>query len=150
VSFALRDTYNPVEDVPGAGNGYVSVFNATGRVAVSRLVAEGRLNSPFGMALAPSTGFGEFSGMLLVGNFGDGRINAYWLRRQCTAIAGATGLGTLTDCNGNDIVNDGLWTLRFGVGGQGGNPSTLFFTAGIQNEEHGLLGSLLSVDQVRA
>ena len=99
------------------------------------------LNSPWGLALAP-TDFGEFSNDLLVGNFGDGRINAF---------DPTTGkfLDFLKDDKGNPIENMGLWGLIFGNGGTGGDPNTLYFTAGIAGpdniEDHGLFGNISSV-----
>ena len=84
--------------------------------------------------MAPAT-FGEFGGALLVGNNGDGRINAF-------NPTNAAFLGTLQDGLGNPIVNAGLWSLIFGNGGNGGDVDTLYFTAGLEHELHGLFGSL--------
>jgi uncharacterized protein (TIGR03118 family) len=123
--------------VAGAGHGFVDIYT-TGGVLVQRLISGGALNSPWGMALAPAS-YGQFGGDLLVGNFGDGSINAY------NPTSGAF-LGTLTDTSGNPIVNQGLWGLAFGNGSQGTLTSTLYFTAGIPGpddiEDHGLFGSL--------
>jgi uncharacterized protein (TIGR03118 family) len=119
--------------VPGAGNGFVSAFNLEG-VFQRRIVSGGALNAPWGIAIAPAN-FGAFGGALLVGNFADGKINAYDL-----PTGGA--LGTLQDINGKTIVIDGLWALLVGNGRNGGDQNTLYFTAGIQGEQHGLLGSL--------
>jgi uncharacterized protein (TIGR03118 family) len=104
---------------------------------VRRFAAHGALNSPWGLALAPHN-FGEFSNHLLVGNFGDGRINAFDLR---------TGEfdGQLSDPQGEPISIDGLWSLKFGNGFDGGPTNLLFFTAGIEDEAHGLFGSLRAV-----
>ncbi|MCU1339669.1 MAG: hypothetical protein JWO19_5250 [Bryobacterales bacterium] len=120
-------------DVAGAGNGFVNVFDQDG-VFQKRLISNSLLNSPWGVAIAPAT-WGAFGGAVLVGNFGDGRINAF------DATTGAS-LGTLQDKNGQSIVNSGLWTITFGNGGSGGDPNTLYFTAGIQNETHGLFGAI--------
>src|SRR5262249_53335688 len=92
------------------------------------------LNAPWGLALAPD-GFGEFSNTLLVGGFGDGRISAF---------DPSTGdfLGLLRDDEGNPWVIEGLWALIFGNGGSGRAKTTLYFTAGIDDEQHGLFGSL--------
>jgi uncharacterized protein (TIGR03118 family) len=100
-------------------------------------VPRGRLNSPWGLAIAPAT-FGRFSNDLLVGNFGDGRINA---------VDPATGdfLGQLRDANNNPITIDGLWGLDFGNDANAGPKTTLFFTAGPNGEVDGLFGSLVSV-----
>ncbi len=134
VTFARQDSAKH-DDVAGAGNGYVDVFNPDGSLA-QHLVARGSLNSPWGLALAPS-GFGNVGGQLLVGNFGDGKINAY-------DITTGKLTGALTDKNANYIVIDGLWGLSFGNGGSAGSTSVLYFTAGSQHESHGLFGSISS------
>jgi uncharacterized protein (TIGR03118 family) len=94
----------------------------------------GQLNAPWGLVRAPASGFGRFSGDLLVGNFGDGRINAY---------DPATGAfrGRLRHEDGSPIQIEGLWALRFG-NGVTGDPTTLLFTAGIDDEAHGLFGAI--------
>ncbi|HEX7497869.1 MAG TPA: TIGR03118 family protein [Candidatus Limnocylindrales bacterium] len=120
------------DDVKGAGHGYVDVYDTSGHF-IKRLVSHGRLNSPWGLQIAPA-GFGAFSGDLLVGNFGDGRINAY------NPWNGAPE-GTLRGSNGRPIWIDGLWGLQFG-NGVAGTPTTLLFTAGPGGEAHGLFGSL--------
>jgi len=126
------------DDVPGAGNGIVDAFDTNGNL-LKRVVTGGSLNSPWGLALAPA-GFGEFGGALLVGNFGDGLINAF------NPTTGAL-LGALRDATNNPIANDGLWGLRFGNGGNGGNVNTLYFTAGLNNEQNGLFGSIAAVPE---
>jgi uncharacterized protein (TIGR03118 family) len=130
VTYAKQD--GGIEDEPGPGNGFVDIFTLDG-VFVSRLISGGPLNSPWGMALAPAS-FGALGGDLLVGNFGDGTINAF----------SATGafLGTLADASGNPLVNDGLWALSFGNNGPGFSPSKLYFTAGLDDETEGLFGSI--------
>jgi uncharacterized protein (TIGR03118 family) len=122
------------DDVAGPGNGYVDVFDTSGHL-IKRLISQGKLNSPWGLVLAPRH-FGAFSGDLLVGNFGDGAINAYDPR---------TGgfQGTLTNRDGNPIAIQGLWALRFG-NGVTGTPQTLLFTAGIGDEDHGLFGEIVA------
>jgi uncharacterized protein (TIGR03118 family) len=131
VSYALNN--NSGDDASGAGHGYVDVFGTNG-VLVKRLISGGQLNSPWGLALAPAT-FGDFAGDLLVGNFGDGKINAY---------DPSTGefKGTLGDASGNPIVLPGLWALRFGNGGSGGNVGTLYITAGPNGEADGLFAAI--------
>ena len=117
----------------GAGNGAVSIFDLSGKL-LQHVAAGGPLNAPWGVAIAPST-FGAFAGDLLVGNFGDGAINAF---DPTTGKA----LGALKDQNGNAILIPGLWALLFGNGGSGGDPNLLYFTAGYAAQNHGLLGSL--------
>lgn len=136
VTYALQDGAGE-DDVAGAGNGYVDVFDLNGSL-LQRLVSAGPLNSPWGLAIAPA-GFGPFANDLLVGNFGDGRIHAF------DPVTG-TLLDSLEDPQGNPIEIDGLWGLIFGNGGNGGNANTLYFTAGIAGdgakEDHGLFGAI--------
>jgi uncharacterized protein (TIGR03118 family) len=136
VTYAKQDAAKE-DDEPGPGNGFLDVFDTDGAL-IARLVSRGELNSPWGLALAPAN-FGEFSNDLLVGNFGDGRINAF------DPTTGAF-LGPLDDPLGAPIAIEGLWGLRFGNGGGGGAPNQLFFTAGIPGpgeiEDHGLFGVL--------
>ncbi len=118
------------------GNGFVRRFNANGVRDLTFGINNGALNSPWGVTLAPAS-FGIFGGALLVGNFGEGNpsIHAY------NPTTGAF-LGTLQDESGNGIVIDELWDLKFGNGGSGGDVNTLYFSAGIGEEEHGLFGKL--------
>src|SRR5438067_654617 len=115
VTYAKQDA-NKKDDVAGPGNGFVDVFNTSGAL-VRRLISNGSLNSPWGLALAP-TGWGAFGGDLLVGNFGDGAINAY------DPLTGAF-IGRMNNVHGTPLVIDGLWALQFGNGGNGGDPNTL-------------------------
>jgi uncharacterized protein (TIGR03118 family) len=142
VTFALQDPAKH-DDVAGPGHGFLDVFNTDGTF-VQRLVTMGALNSPWAMALAPTAGFGKFSGDLLVGNFGDGTINAFDLTT-------GTQIGTLDGSNGMPLVNQGLWGLAFGNGAQGTSMNTLYFTAGIPGpgniEDHGLFGSIVSTPE---
>ena len=119
--------------MPGVGNGYVDIFNPNGTL-VKRLVSKAQLNSPWGLAIAPA-GFGSLGGDLLVGNFGDGHVNAY------NPTSGAF-VATLNNSTGQTLAIPGLWALIFGNGGTGGAANTLYFTAGPDNESHGLMGSL--------
>lgn len=132
VTYAKQDS-DKHDDVPGPGNGFVDVYSTTGQL-LGRLISGVPLNSPWGLAKAPA-GFGDFGGDLLVGNFGDGGINVFNLQ---------TGqfIGPLEDGQGQPITIDGLWGLHFGTGGLGGDRHTLFFTAGINDEQDGLFGSL--------
>jgi uncharacterized protein (TIGR03118 family) len=138
VTYAKQDA-EKMDDVAGAGNGYVDVFDGSGNL-LTRLIAKGALNSPWGMQIAPAS-FGQFGGALLVANFGDGTINAF-------DPAKGTALGTLQDPTGHPVTIPGLWGLLFGNGGKGGDSATLYFTAGIPGpygeppESHGLFGSI--------
>lgn len=132
-----RQNASKTADVAGPGSGYVAVFDLNGNL-LRHLISGGRLNSPWGLAIAPST-FGDFNGALLVGNFRDGTINAF-------NAADGTYLGTLSDGAGKQIVNTGLWALVFGTGGNGGDLNKLYFTAGISAgdgiQAHGLFGTI--------
>jgi uncharacterized protein (TIGR03118 family) len=121
-----------VDDVAGPGLGFVDVYDTAG-VLLRRFARRGPLNAPWGIALAPQ-GFGSASGALLIGNFGDGRINAY-------DPVSARGLGPLRDTHGRRITIDGLWALEFGNGVLA-SQQTLVFTAGPADETHGLLGEI--------
>jgi uncharacterized protein (TIGR03118 family) len=135
VTYAKRNAAGH-DDVAGPANGYVDVFDTSGHM-LRRAATRGRLNSPWGVAIAPSN-FGPFSGDLLVGNFGDGRINA---------VDPATGefLGQLRGADNRPITIDGLWALAFGGGATANGPTnSLFFTAGPDGESHGLFGVLTS------
>jgi uncharacterized protein (TIGR03118 family) len=130
VTYALQDAAKH-DDVAGPGFGFVSAFDAQGNF-MSRIASDGPLNSPWGLAIAPSS-FGEFAGDLLVGNFGDGRINAYDLGTHAF-------LGPLLGSNGNPLEIDGLWDLILGNGGSGGSNQSIYFSAGPGDEQHGLFG----------
>jgi len=132
VAYAMQDS-NKRYSVAGAGNGYLSVFDLNGNL-LQHLISGGSLNAPWGVAIAPAY-FGAFSNDLLVGNFGDGAINAF-------DPATGNSLGSLKDPSGNTIHISGLWALILGNGGNGGDPNAVYFAAGTGNEQHGLLGSL--------
>jgi uncharacterized protein (TIGR03118 family) len=131
VTFAKQGPAGTTDDVAGAGFGYVDVFNPDG-TRVKRFVSNGRLNSPWGVALAPA-GFGSAAGNILIGNFGDGKIGAY------DVTTGAF-RGYLHDSTNAPLVIDGLWDLQFGIGTS--LATTLFFSAGPNGETHGLIGTL--------
>ncbi|MCX5645211.1 MAG: TIGR03118 family protein [Phycisphaerae bacterium] len=139
VTYVLQDAEHH-DDVPGPGNGFVNTFDTSGQL-LQRFASRGLLNSPWGVVLAPA-GFGGFGGALLVGNFGDGRINAF------NPTTGAW-LGAIQDASGAAISIQGLWGLTFGNGGPAGGSQTLYFTAGIAGtgtvEDHGLFGSLTPI-----
>jgi hypothetical protein len=119
------------------------VFTTSGKFIASptggELISGSKLAAPWGITLAPA-GFGTYSGDLLVGNFAynDSVINAF------DPSTGAF-RGTLTDASGHPIANQALWTLTFGNGVNGGDPNTLYFTAGIEAEKHGLFGSIQAI-----
>jgi uncharacterized protein (TIGR03118 family) len=130
VTYAKQDA-SKTDDVAGPGNGFIDIYDTHGKL-LQRFTSKGELNSPWGMAWAPFEGFGGFANALLVGNFGDGTINAF-------DFDSGEFLGKVTDASGNPIVIPGVWALQFGLPG---SSSTLFFTAGIDDEQHGLLGKL--------
>ena len=132
VTFAKQDA-TLHDDVAGRGHGFVDVFTNSGKF-VRRLVSRGALDSPWGLALAPR-GFGRFGGDLLVGNFGNGHVNVY------SPVTGKH-LGQLTRPNGVPIAIDGLWGLRFG-NGNAAKTNELIFSAGPDDESHGLLGKIV-------
>ena len=128
------------DDVAGGGFGYVDEFTPDGQL-VARVASGGRKNAPpnapWGVALAPSS-FGPFSGDLLVGNFGNGRISAYkdngggkWVYK-----------GELRRDDGSVLAIDGLWAIAFGNGTASGPTTSLYFAAGPGGEAHGLFGSI--------
>jgi uncharacterized protein (TIGR03118 family) len=131
VTYALRDPKTN-DDVKGRGHGFVDVYSTSGRL-LQRLVRRGALNSPWGLAIAPAH-FGAFSGDLLVGNFGNGRIHAFSPRTGHLR-------GVLRNESGRPIVIDGLWGLLPGNGTSAGTDD-VWFAAGPQDESHGLVGVL--------
>ncbi len=135
VTFAFHEA-GEEDETAGPGLGIVDVFDADGHL-IRRVATRGKLNAPWGVALAPST-FGKFANDLLVGNFGDGAINAFDARN-------GTFKGQLRDVGGKVLKIDGLWGLAFGNGVLGQKTSTLFFTAGPADETKGLYGSLTAV-----
>ena len=140
VAYAKQDAAKE-DEVAGRGFGFVDSYNLDG-TGVQRLVSRGALNAPWGLAIAPAASatsdFGTLAGALLVGNFGDGRIHAY------NATTGAP-MGKLVDPDGETVVIPGLWALQAGNGGNGGDRGTIYFTAGLDHENHGLFGSLAGV-----
>lgn len=145
VTYALQDE-DKEDDVAGPGNGFVDAYDTSGNL-IRRVASAGELNSPWGLALAPAN-FGRFSGDLLVGNFGDGRIHAFD-PAQLTTAGEFEAVGLLHSAGGRPVQIDGLWALQFGHGttatSANGLTTTLFFTAGPADEEHGLFGSLVAV-----
>ena len=131
VTYALQDAAG-TNPVAAPGNGIVNVFDQEGNF-VRRFASNGPLNAPWGIVVA-SANFGDFSNDILIGNFGDGTINAF-------DLTSGTFLGQVKDTVGKAIINPGLWALAFRPDGVG-SPDTLYFTAGSSNEDHGLFGAI--------
>jgi uncharacterized protein (TIGR03118 family) len=129
VTFVLQNAAKH-DDVAGAGNGFVDVFDLNGNF-VKRLINTGPgdpLDSPWGLAIAPA-GFGAFADDLMVGNFGNGEINAF------DPSSGAF-RGTLDASSGNPIEIPGLWDLTIANSGAGVDPNGIYFTAGLPGGRH--------------
>src|SRR5246500_2851498 len=137
VTFALQNAAKH-DDVAGAGHGFVDEFDLQGHL-LQRVASRGPLDSPWGLAIAPP-GFGEFANDLLVGNFGDGTINVFNPKNDHF-------LGKLEGANGTPITIGDLWALIPGTGAAGSDPNKIYFTAGVQNEAHGLFGSLAAIPE---
>jgi uncharacterized protein (TIGR03118 family) len=135
VSYAKQDA-KAEDEVAGQGRGFVDEYDLDGSL-VERVAQHGQLNAPWGLALAPE-GFGRFGGDLLVGNFGDGQINAFEQKADGMFVH----RGELRGPGGKSLTIDGLWALQFGQGGNNGPAGTLFFTAGPDDEMHGLFGQI--------
>jgi uncharacterized protein (TIGR03118 family) len=136
VAYAKQDA-DAEDEVAGQGLGFVDAYDLNGGF-IGRIAQRGQLNAPWGLAMAPDD-FGRFSGDLLVGNFGDGAINAYAPESDGTWRPA----GQLRDSSNKPIRIDGLWALQFGRGGANNGPTnTLFFTAGPNDETDGLFGSI--------
>ena len=131
VAYAVQDA-DADDEIAGQGKGIVDVFDNTGHF-LRRLISHGPLNAPWGMAMAPQ-GFGDASGDLLVGNFGDGKIYAFDPQSGHSE-------GALRNKNHQKIQIDGLWALMFGNGTSAAK-TTLLFTAGPKEEAHGLFGAI--------
>ncbi len=125
------------DEVHGPSLGFVDAYDVDGNFLV-RVAQRGQLNAPWGIAMAPAS-FGMFGGDLLIGNFGDGHINAYQEQPDGTFDL----VGALRTTDGHRVTIDGLWALQFGHGAAANGPTdTLFFTAGPNDEEDGLFGSI--------
>jgi len=133
VTYAKLKAPDNMDDQAGPGNGYVDIFTPQGQL-VKRFASQGPLNSPWGIALAPA-GFADEGPTILIGNFGDGRINVFGMAGHFK--------GQLR-MHGKPITIDGLWAIDFLEGNvPGGSPSDpLYFTAGPNEESHGLFGYL--------
>jgi uncharacterized protein (TIGR03118 family) len=137
VTYAVQDGAKH-DEVAGAGLGIVDSFDTQGNF-VARVATAGTLDAPWGLAIAPSS-FGALAGALLVGNFGDGRINAF-------DVTSHNFLGQLAANDGTPLEIDGLWALAPGNGGGAGSSAALYFTAGPGDESHGLFGVLTPVPE---
>ncbi len=135
VAYAKVDPATGDEEA-AVGLGFVDAFDTDGGF-MGRVATRGHLNAPWGLAMAPDT-FGRFKGDLLVGNFGDGQINAYRERPN----GRFTHDGRLRMPGGKVLAIDGLWAIQFGNGAGSGSADSLYFTAGPDDETHGLLGKI--------
>ena len=135
VSYAKQDA-DAADEIAGQGKGFVDAYDTAGNL-LARVAQHGQLNAPWGLTIAPD-GFGRFTGDLLVGNFGDGQINAY----EEMGNGHFAHRGELRDESGKSLTIDGLWALEVGQGGNNGPAGTLFFTAGPDDETHGLFGQI--------
>ena len=140
VTYALQDSAKHDDD-PGAGHGFVTAFDTQGNF-LGRIASMGTLNSPWGLAIAP-TSFTSFASDLLVGNFGDGTISVFSANPATPGF-----LGQLPGTDGKPIVIDGLWGLILGNDGNGGSSQQIYFSAGPNGETNGLFGVLQSVQSV--
>ena len=132
VAYAMQDAAKH-DPITAAGSGLVDIFDLNGNF-VETFASGGKLNAPWGVVETPAT-FGTFSNAILVGNFGDGTINAFDPKSKKF-------LGQLTDTGNNVIINTGLWDMIFGQNGTG-DPNTLYFTAGGSDQTHGLFATLV-------
>jgi uncharacterized protein (TIGR03118 family) len=136
VTYAKQDA-DGEDDVAGQGHGFVDRFSANGDF-LGRVATRGQLNSPWGLAMAPA-GFGRFGDDLLVGNFGDGEISAF----EPQSDGSYELVGQLRTSEHKVLTIDGLWALQFGRdSANNGSSQTLFFTAGPDDESHGLFGTI--------
>jgi uncharacterized protein (TIGR03118 family) len=133
VTYAQQQAPDNHDNANGAGLGYVDIYDTNGKL-IKQLVAKGTLNAPWGIALAPAD-FGTVSKMLLVGNFGDGKINAF------DPASGAF-IGSLNDSAGAAIATAGLWGIAFGNDADNQPHNTLFFAAGPNDEANGSYGRI--------
>jgi uncharacterized protein (TIGR03118 family) len=139
--YVMYAKFDPMtgEEEAGVGNGFVRRFNTDGVRDLTFGIDNGPtspLNAPWGVTIAPAN-WGLFSGALLVGNFGEGSPSIHAFN-----VTTGGSLGPIQDESGNGIVIDELWALTTGNGGNGGDTNTVYFTAGIGEEQHGLFGKL--------
>src|SRR5262249_41860418 len=122
------------DDVAGRGNGFVRAFDVNGR-KIADVGSRGLLNSPWGVAAAPAN-FGRFGGCLIVGNFGDGHLNAFGKHHGRYELE-----GQLRE-NHRTLVIDGLWGIGFGNGVAAGPTDILYYAAGPDDEANGAFGKI--------
>jgi uncharacterized protein (TIGR03118 family) len=136
VTYAKQDTFKH-DDVAGVGNGFVDEYTMNGQL-IDRVASNGPLNSPWGLAIAPSD-FGKYAGDLLVGNFGDGTISAFDTQHD------DRDMGKLLGIDGKPVTIGDLWALTPGNDSKAGSSGKIYFTSGVQSESSGLFGSLTPV-----
>lgn len=139
ITYAKQDEARE-DDVKGAGLGFVDVYDLGGRLMTH--IADPSLNAPWGVAMTPAT-WVNATRSLLIGNFGDGMINAWSLDFSDPAGRTVRMLGALGDQDGNRLVIDGLWAIDFAANVEGFPGEWLYFTAGPNGEKDGLFGKLL-------
>ena len=135
VAYAKQDE-DAEDEVAGQGRGRVDVYDLAGNL-LGGITGHGQLNAPWGLAIAPAS-FGAFAGDLLVGNFGDGQINAF----REVSPGQFVHDGELRGPDNRSLTIDGLWALQVSQGGNNGTAGQLFFTAGPDDETHGLFGTI--------
>jgi uncharacterized protein (TIGR03118 family) len=135
VTFAMQDAAKH-DEMTGAGLGYVDIFDMSGNF-VSRFASAGPLNAPWGIAVAPA-GFATLQGQVLIGNFGDGTINAF----MPNGASLATSTGPLMNSTGQPLAFAGLWALVFGNGDSDKPVDSLFYTAGFASQTDGVFGAI--------
>jgi uncharacterized protein (TIGR03118 family) len=135
VTYAKQDA-DAEDEITGKGRGFVDAFDTDGTF-VARVASRHHLNAPWGLAMAPSD-FGRFSGALLVGNFGDGQIHAF----RATSSGSYQAAGVMRNRHGKVLTVDGLWAIAFGNDDAAGPSNALYFTAGPDDEAHGLFGKI--------
>jgi uncharacterized protein (TIGR03118 family) len=135
VAYAKQDA-DAEDEIAGQGLGRVDVYDLAGNL-LGGITGHGQLNAPWGLATAPAS-FGTFAGDLLVGNFGDGQINAF----REVSPGQFVHVGELRGSDNRPLAIDGLWALQVSQGGNNGTPGQLFFTAGPDEETHGLFGTI--------
>ncbi|MET0562379.1 MAG: TIGR03118 family protein, partial [Gaiellaceae bacterium] len=135
VAYAKQDA-DAEDELAGQGLGRVDVYDLAGNL-LGGITGHGQLNAPWGLAVAPAS-FGSFAGDLLVGNFGDGQINAF----REVSPGQFVHDGELRGSDNRSLTIDGLWALQVSQGGNNGTAGQLFFTAGPDDETHGLFGTI--------